>query len=128
MLKAKRMSQLKKRADEYWSRCIRTRDSGKCRIGGCSYLCNVPHPHHVFGRKNLATRWDMENGLLLCFLHHRKAHDDPESIRDKIVEAMGEERFSRMREKSRTIVTDLSEESLSVIVDELKEFIKHGGG
>ena len=33
------------------------------------------------GRRSKATRWAVMNGILLCFAHHRMAHDRPDWLK-----------------------------------------------
>ena len=66
---------LKKACDKLWSLIIKS--------GGFCEICGQPvrDPHHVIGRINLTTRWDLRNGVRLCFQHHTggklSAHNDP---------------------------------------------------
>ena len=66
---------LKKKCDELWSLIIKS--GGACEICGQS----VRDPHHVIGRINYILRWDLRNGVRLCFQHHTggklSAHNDP---------------------------------------------------
>ncbi len=74
-MRVKSKKYIKNKLDKLWSEIIRS--GGNCEI------CGQPtkDPHHVIGRKNLSTRWDLRNGVRLCFQHHtggnRSAHNDP---------------------------------------------------
>ena len=65
----------KDKCDDLWRWIIKS--GGNCEI------CGKPtrDPHHVVGKKNLALRWDIRNGVRLCFQHHTggklSAHNDP---------------------------------------------------
>jgi hypothetical protein len=63
----------KKKLDEAWR--LRAKKSTGCEI--CATLppshrihYTQLHPHHIIGRKNLATRWDLRNMLVCCPYHH----------------------------------------------------------
>ena len=66
---------LKNKCDKLWSVIIRS--------GRVCEICGRParDPHHVVGRKNHILRWDIRNGVRLCFTHHtggnKSAHNDP---------------------------------------------------
>ncbi len=74
-MRVKSKKYIKNKLDRLWSEIIRS--GGNCEI------CGKPtkDPHHVIGRKNLSTRWDLRNGVRLCFQHHtggnKSAHNDP---------------------------------------------------
>jgi len=74
---SKSIKSAKRKADSLWSARIRKRNNGRCEI--CQKKAN--QPHHIIGRKNLSTRWDLRNGILLCYTHHvggnESAHNDP---------------------------------------------------
>jgi len=68
---------LKNKADKLWSQIIRAKNKGRCEV--CGKPAN--NPHHIISRKNLALRWDVRNGCLLCSgchtLKRKSAHADP---------------------------------------------------
>ena len=52
--------------DELWSKAVKKRDGYKC------VRCGKPavHAHHIFSRRHKRTRWDVRNGIALCFRDH----------------------------------------------------------
>lgn len=56
---------VQKSCDSLWSKCIRTRDP-------ICVKCGKPttEAHHIFGRANKSTRWDLRNGIGLCSYCH----------------------------------------------------------
>lgn len=78
-----------KKLDRLWSKLIRDNFKNKCVL--CGNHGN--NPHHYVGRRNRATRWYIENGILLCALHHtfgiKSAHQDPEWFRKQILDIWG---------------------------------------
>jgi hypothetical protein len=110
-------SQLIKQADRLWSQCIRTiYDS--CIICGSTKSLNA---HHVFSRRYFATRFDTDNGVLLCYPHHiHLAHSKFEEFRDKILELFGQNKYEELKNKSQEIKKWTVEE----IQDLIKELEK----
>jgi hypothetical protein len=79
------------------SKAVRDRD------GVCQYCkkSSTTYNHHIFARRHLGTRFDMENCISLCVYCHRFiAHGDPEKFRDFIISWMGEDRFERLKIKA----------------------------
>jgi hypothetical protein len=66
-----------KKLDKMWREAVKERDGG-CQICGRVDYMNA---HHVIGRRNQQTRWDLDNGIGLCPKHHtfgtESAHQDP---------------------------------------------------
>lgn len=67
-------TKLKEKCDKLWSEIIKT--GGNCEVCGEP----VRDAHHFIGRINTSTRWDLRNGVRLCFMHHTggriSAHND----------------------------------------------------
>jgi len=57
---------LEKALDVAWSKAVRERDVTCRKCGGTGGLS----AHHVYGRRHLGTRWDVDNGVTLCYPHH----------------------------------------------------------
>lgn len=59
--------------DRKWSAAVIERDHGHCQ------RCPDPgdHPHHVFLRRYMGSRFIVKNGVTLCQKCHRWAHDNP---------------------------------------------------
>ena len=72
-----------------WSQVIRLRDNNMCQI------CHIPgnNAHHIIGRRNHNTRWDIDNGILLCAgchtLRTNSAHQNPLWFMDWLIEKKG---------------------------------------
>ena len=88
--------------DRLWRQCVRARDRC-CRV--CGRDSGKLDAHHIIKRRHMATRWDLLNGCLLCFSHHRaEGHDNPVQMYKNLVEIFGEEELERLRVKSLKIV------------------------
>ncbi len=76
-MKKQNKKTIKKRLDKKWSLIIRSK--GYCEV--CKTNVKQLHPHHITGRRNLDTRWDIRNGVCLCASHHtlgtKSAHQSP---------------------------------------------------
>lgn len=72
-------STVKNRLDKKWS--LKIRGKGLCEVCGKTDFEGQLHPHHVIGRQDLRTRWDLRNGVCLCAGHHtmfkESAHGNP---------------------------------------------------
>jgi len=115
--KAKRMSKLKKEADRVWSLKVRERDGMACQVSRCGK--SPSFAHHIFSRRHLSTRWELDNGFTICWGHHKKGHVDHEWLRDEIIGKIGQETFDRLKFKSKLLVTDLMEENLVQLIKRL---------
>lgn len=78
MAKKLTKTQLGKRLDNAWSLAVKIRAKNKCEVCGKTEGLNS---HHIVGRRNRMTRWDIKNGVALCVKHHKfglqSAHEDP---------------------------------------------------
>jgi 5-methylcytosine-specific restriction endonuclease McrA len=71
-------TQLRKKLDVAWSIAVKDRANNKCEVcGKATYL----NSHHIVGRRNLALRWEIFNGVCLCSGCHtfktNSAHQNP---------------------------------------------------
>ena len=61
-----------KRRDKEFQVAVLERD-GMCQVCGRP-ACAA---HHIIGRRYMATRWDINNGIALCVDCHATAHREP---------------------------------------------------
>ena len=80
---------LKNKLDKLWREKVIETWGNKCVICG-SLEINI---HHIVGRRNLATRWSVNNGVSLCALHHtfgiQSAHQHPVWFLDEMTARRG---------------------------------------
>jgi len=57
-----------KKKDQEWRERIKARDNNECVICKRKEFLDC---HHILPRENLSTRWNLNNGLLLCKKHHK---------------------------------------------------------
>ncbi len=62
----------KEERDREWSLQVHNNYNGRCAI--CSSTWGAGS-HHIIGRKDLSTRWVLENGVVLCTKHHSWVHE-----------------------------------------------------
>lgn len=109
---------LRNRLDKEWSLYVRNRDKVCQKCGSTSKTLAA---HHAFGRRHLATRWDVFNGISLCFACHINwAHRDPSGFSEWFREHIGDDQFNRLSE-AHTSVVKLSTQEMETILDVLTE-------
>jgi len=115
---------LKSQIDILWSLIVKQRVGNVCEYPDCNKTTYL-NSHHIFGKRNMATRWDLENGLCLCTGHHTlntfSAHQSP-AFEDWIKKHIGKERYRRIEAKSFTIKKWTIPE-LKELVEEFKKEI-----
>jgi hypothetical protein len=90
----------KKDLDILWSKLIRDRDK-TCVVCGKKPI----QAHHIFSRSYNSTRWNLDNGIGLCYYHHIYwAHQKYEEFRKFIIDRIGEEKFEELRKYSQQII------------------------
>jgi hypothetical protein len=113
-MKAKpKRSKIIKDCDKLWSKVVRQRDGNECVIEGCH--ADSCHAHHIFSRKNISVRFDISNGISLCFKHHFYfAHTEYEKFRDFVIEWMGTIEFAKLKEKANLIQSWKTDELMEI--------------
>lgn len=117
--------------DRLWSIAVRMKTNGRCwycmnRRGRPS----VPavNSHHIFSRRHIATRHDLDNGVPLCFYCHTTiAHQDPAIFLDAVRELLGEAKYNAL--KHRSLLTEKADLKLvrMYLEGEIKRMEEHGG-
>lgn len=103
-----------KTLDKLWSKLVREKYNKKCAICGAPN----PHAHHIFSRSYKSTRWDIDNGVALCYKHHFFfAHVKYEEFRDFIISHIGSEAYDKLKEKSMIVMKP----DLNQINDQLRK-------
>ena len=91
-----------KTVDAKWSELVKVRAGYLCEHCLCETTLNS---HHIFGRKNYSTRWDLDNGICLCSYCHMfnskfSAHETPTLFSDWVKKYRGEEWYDNLRRKA----------------------------
>lgn len=109
-------SKLEKELDKEWSLYVRRRD-GHCLVCGATPVS----AHHAFGRVHRATRFDVINGVSLCFYHHLYwAHRDACSFAEWFKKHIGIDQYNRLAEAHNSVVKH-SIEDLKEMLDTIKK-------
>ena len=58
-----------------WREEVLIRDDYKCQI--CNKKPNKPHVHHIIPRQIKGLRYNLKNGITLCFNHHKVGVQSP---------------------------------------------------
>jgi len=118
--KKRKKNSLNKLLDTLWSKAVKLLAKEKCEYCGSTEHLNS---HHIIGRRNFGVRWNVNNGVCLCALHHQfsskfSAHQTPTLFSDWIQEKRGKEWYSQLIMMSTLIKPDkeILKEELSVIV------------
>lgn len=106
---------LRRLADKLWSECVKRRARWKCEI--CGKEGNL-QAHHIISRRNMATRYDLDNGIALCPACHFQAHQNPIRFIEEIKRRRGAEWYRRMKEKSLHLTKGVDYDR---IIEELKQ-------
>ena len=92
---------LEKKLDAEWSAYVRNRDKKCCKCGGMGSVS----AHHAFGRRHHATRWDIDNGVGLCYpCHIHWAHRDPSGFSVWFCNHVGKDKFQRLADIHNKVV------------------------
>ena len=100
-----------KKLDKLWSLKVKERAKFKCEycLAGEDKILNSCH---IIGRRNRSTRWDLENGMCLCYSHHM-AYDhhlpQHEDIRNEVI---GQKRITRLTKKRNVIAKNQDYETI----------------
>jgi hypothetical protein len=115
----------KKTVDTKWSKVVRAIAGNVCEMDGCNCTDGLS-AHHVIARSNHAVRWDLDNGICLCMLHHTFgdgmcAHLNPVEFALWINGKRGYEWWSRLRAAARFPDGMDRDAANRMLTDKLKE-------
>jgi hypothetical protein len=69
---------VKKSCDRLWSQAVKHRAGHRCeRCGEVPENPQALHAHHTYGRSDHRLRFDLRNGVALCWSDHRWAEEHP---------------------------------------------------
>ena len=94
----RKKNSLNKLLDSLWSKAVKKLAKEKCEY--CESTNNL-NSHHIIGRRNFAVRWNINNGVCLCGLHHTfsskfSAHQTPTLFSDFIQKKRGKEWYRQL--------------------------------
>jgi hypothetical protein len=107
----------KNKLDKLWGQAIHARGN-KCELCGREGRLEA---HHIFTRSRLTTRWDLDNGILLCSYCHKfspvcSAHKAPYEFIKWLGEHKGKDWLSKLAQKSNQIFKGTYEEVLTYLL------------
>lgn len=73
----KRMKTEEKIKEEEWKRNVFERDNHTCQICEKKLEGKNKHPHHIIPKGFKPLRWDVMNGITLCYQHHKVNINSP---------------------------------------------------
>jgi hypothetical protein len=92
--------------DKLWSLIVRTRDNFVCKM--CGTQTKHSEAHHIIGKDNKAVRWDIDNGVTLCYYHHRFWMHGGKMTEEKRIEfykkVLGRDSYWMLRARSVCVV------------------------
>lgn len=114
-----------KKLDIAWSKLVKLLAGERCEV--CGEKDSLAS-HHIFTRSKKSTRWDVLNGLALCYLHHVEsssfsAHKTPEAFLTWLESYRGTENIDDLRLKSNTAMKLMEFEKEEMLLLLEKEII-----
>jgi len=118
----KEKANLEKIADGLWSKLVINRDT-KCRNCGLKEKLSA---HHIRERTHKTTKYDVDNGLCLCWPCHSLQKFRPQVFHDLIVDIIGQGGYDELRARSDITIQDYCGMSYGVkflrhIIDRLRD-------
>ena len=99
--KSERTKRIEK-LDDLWSRVVRTRDGFHCQKEGCNGHGKYMHAAHINTRNNKKLRWNIRNGITLCYHHHIVwGHSEPNEFDKWIKDKIGDDLYNELNEISK---------------------------
>jgi hypothetical protein len=86
--------------DDWFSKCVRARDTWCMRCGREDTLQAM----HIVGRRNKAVRWSLDNAVTGCAACHRYFTENPIAFHDWLRSLYGDGHLDLLREKSQAIL------------------------
>ena len=105
--------------DRKWSEVIRLLFSGKC--AKC-HKCGL-QAHHIVGRRNRAFRWHPLNGVLLCLVCHRWAHDKPKEFAEWLRTSLKHQHQHCVEDFHKNNVLTSNKESGKTLLEDTEEML-----
>lgn len=57
--------------DEMWKKKVKDRDKWECQVCRKKVVGQNCHAHHILPKGIKGMRWDITNGITLCYQHHK---------------------------------------------------------
>jgi 5-methylcytosine-specific restriction endonuclease McrA len=66
-----------KQLDDIWKKKVKERDNWTCQVCGKKVTGHNCQAHHIIPKIFKTCRWDVNNGITLCFQHHKVGQKSP---------------------------------------------------
>jgi predicted restriction endonuclease len=110
-------AKLIKKLDKLFSKIVRERAGYRCLK--CGTISKYTQTAHVFSRNNRSVRWDLDNGICLCYYCHIMwAHREPVEFTEWIQKKLGRKKWEYLEKKSKEIFKGNS----TTIFNNLKDY------
>lgn len=73
MPKAPSTKTIRMNKDKDWGKTIKERDGNVCTV--CGKPSKVLNAHHIIPKRNKDTRYEIMNGISLCYVHHKMGNE-----------------------------------------------------
>lgn len=98
--------------EKMWADECKKRADWACEYCGTTENLNA---HHIFSRNKKSVKFDPDNAICLCALHHIfstefSAHKTPTEFTIWVIEYRGTEWYEKLKRKAYTLLPDLEEE------------------
>ena len=111
-------TKLIKSLDKLWSLKVKERAEFKCEF--CLEEGVWLNSAHIVGRRYRTLRWDIDNGMCLCYGCHR-AYDEHQPQAEQIRRiVIGEERLERLLAKKQVIAKNQDYEEIKKALESVK--------
>lgn len=57
--------------DDMWKKKVKDRDNWECQVCHMKVTGKNCHAHHILPKGIKGCRWDVNNGITLCYQHHK---------------------------------------------------------
>ena len=57
--------------DDIWKHKVKERDKYCCQVCNKKLIGKNCHAHHIIPRQIKGMRWNIDNGITLCYYHHK---------------------------------------------------------
>ena len=113
---------MRKRLDRLWFEAIYKRDKGVCQY--CKRGDTLA-AHHIFGKKAYPSgRWNLDNGVLLCYAHHIfYAHAKPEEFRRWVIPWLAKRLGYYVKEKTAGLEPDIATRIILLEEEQLYDWL-----
>ncbi len=72
MTKIKSKKTEQRELDNVWKKKVKDRDKWTCQICRKKVVGKNCHAHHILPKGIKGMRWDVNNGITLCYAHHNQ--------------------------------------------------------